>query len=108
MQQFGWFLVILTLNNPDSMRDIFMYYIWFCIVVGGLAGLFLLVSVTLVDDVRDAMQEFTSARCALSLIVFTINSYILHTLKLDTTLVCYLVGTLIIYSAVGLGKLKSL
>jgi hypothetical protein len=105
-------LVIMTLNDLDGMKNIFMYYSWFNITMLSVSGIMILFGVTLATSdrikVMKAFQNWTIDVFSGHIITMSITVYLLHTLQLDTTLICYLISVAIVYVAVGLGKLKSL
>jgi hypothetical protein len=58
--------------------------------------------------IEDAFQVWTIDVFSKHIVTMPITAYLLYTLQLDTTLVCYLISASIVYVAVGLGKLKSI
>jgi hypothetical protein len=105
-------LVIVTLNDLDGMKNIFMYYSWFHIIMLTISGVMILFGVVLASSVAiksaKVFEGWTIDEFSKHITTVPVTAYLLYTLQLDTTLVCYLISAAIVYVAVGLGKLKSM
>jgi len=100
------------LNDLEGMKNIFMYYGWFCVGMLSVSGVIILILITLTDSnaikAAEGLREFDMNTMCRVVTSATITSYLLYTLELNTTLTCYLGSVLFAYAVIGLGKLKQL
>ena len=88
-------LIIMTLNDMESMKNIFNFYSWLVIVLGGIAGLFLL-GVSVVSTEQEMFtavtDKLTWESASLWVLSYSLTGYLMHSYDMGIQLLLYVIS----------------